>query len=116
MATNILPHKSLNDINSMYYYLKQKLICSLQITDLIPFINTLLNIEELKQQILMSLAKQYEIENSKQPLLSINLESKSKLRSLFISLFALNGIPSDIIHANIISFLPSKEYKITNII
>ena len=111
MATNILPHKAVNDMNCMYQYLKQKLSSSLQLTDLIPFINTLLNIDELKIQILTSLNKQYQIENSKQSSSSINLESKSKLRSLFISLFALNGIPSDIIHANIVSFLPSKEYK-----
>ena len=39
------------------------------------------------------------------------LESEHLICGLFISLFALNGIPSDNIHAHILSFLPSKEYK-----
>ena len=107
MSTDILPHKALNDLQSMYHYLKQRLISSKQITDLIPFINTLSNLEQLKKQLLVSLDKQYEIEQSQQ---SSN-ESKSKIRSTFISLFSLNGIPSDMIHAKIISFLSSKEYK-----
>ena len=105
MSTEILPHKALNDISSMHHYLKQKLISSKQVTDLIPFINILSNVEELKKQLLSSLDEQYEKENS------TNHDSKSKLRSLFVSLFSLNGIPSDIIHAQIISFLPCKEYK-----
>ena len=112
MATDILPHKALNDIGSMHYYLKQKVTKSKHTTDLIPFINQLIDIEDLKRQIIASLDKQYQKENSLNSTPSEALiESKSNLRSLFLSIFALNGIPSDIIHANIISFLPSKEYK-----
>ena len=38
------------------------------------------------------------------------VNTESSIRPLFISLYLFNGIPSDIMHANIISYLPSKDY------
>ena len=102
MPSDIIPQKTLNDIDSMYYYLKQKLNTAKQITDLIPFIKKLMNIKELKQHLDTALDKEYK---SAEPKSDINI------RSLFVSLFSLNGIPSDNIHAHILSFLPSTEYK-----
>ena len=110
MSSDILPHKALNDLESMHYYLKQKLLSSKQVTDLIPFIHVFSNIDQLKQQLLTSLNQQYESEKAEEKTTDGNV-STSKLRSCFMSLFSLNGIPSDIIHAKIISFLPCKEYK-----
>ena len=107
MATNILPHKALNSIDSMNYCLKDKLNTAKQTTDLIPFINVLTNVDNLKNILKKSLDEQYE----KQKQINENNSSSNKIRSLFLSLYSLNGIPSDIIHANIISFLPSTEYK-----
>ena len=50
MATSIVPHKALNDVDSMYEYLKQKISVANHITDPIPFINIFINIDSLKQQ------------------------------------------------------------------
>ena len=100
--SDIVPQKTLNNIDSMYYYLKQKLNDAKQITDLIPFIKKLTSIKELKQHLNLSLDKQYK---------SAEPESDTNIRSLFVSLFSLNGIPSDNIHAHILSFLPAIEYK-----
>ena len=102
LSSNIVPQKTLNDIDSMYYYLNQRLEAAKQITDLIPFIQKLMNIDELKQHLKLSLDKQYQ---------SVTSKSDNNIRSLFISLFSLDGIPSDPIHAHILSFLPSIEYR-----
>ena len=101
-SSDIIPQKTLNDIDSMYYYLKQKLNVAKQMTDLIPFIKKLMNIKELKQHLDTALDKEYK---------SAEPESDINIRSLFVSLFSLNGIPSDYIHGHILSFLPPIEFK-----
>ena len=53
LSSDIVPQKTLNNIDSMYYYLKQKLNTAKRITDLIPFITKLMNIKQLKQQLLL---------------------------------------------------------------
>ena len=102
ISSDIVPQKTLNNIDSMYYYLKQKLNDAKQITDLIPFIEKLMNMNEIQQHLHTSLDKHYK---------SVETKSDLNIRSLFVSLFSLNGIPSDNIHAHILSFLPSTEYK-----
>ena len=65
-----------------------------------------MNINTLKQQLKALLTKQYESAKPNQS--SNNTESTKKqqcsmnIRSLFISLFSLNGIPCDYIHAHIL--------------
>ena len=112
MATVIAPQKALNNTDSMHYYLKQKLLSSTSIRDLIPFLKFLIGIDELKKQLLCLLDVQKQIETSTH-ITTTTLrqhEDKSKIRPLFLSTFSMNGIPSDHIHAHILSFLPSKEY------
>ena len=109
--TDIVPQKSLNDIDSMYYHLCHRLNTTQQITDLIPFISKLMNIDALKQHLKSSLDKEYQTAKSKDKDHSIQLSSETNIRSLFISLFSFNGIPSDSIHAHILSFLPAVEYR-----
>ena len=112
MSSDIVPQKTLNNIDSMYYYLTQRLHTAQQITDLIPFFKKLMNINELKQHLQSALDKQYKFAKSSS--IEENSQKSSsefEIRSLFISLFSLNGIPSDSIHAHILSFLPSIEYK-----
>ena len=61
---DILPHRTLNDIDSMYYYLKQRLNNAKLITDLIPFINAFISAQEMKKQLTLLLDKQYKHEKS----------------------------------------------------
>ena len=110
---DIVPQKTLNDIDSMYYFLSQRLNTAQQMTDLIPFIQKLIPLNELKQHLKSALDKRYKSTKTMDQINDINnkIESENNIRSLFISLFALNGIPSNNIHAHILSFLPSTEYK-----
>ena len=113
MESDIVPQKSLNDIDSMYTLLTQRLNSSKAITDLIPFIEKLIPLQQLQQYLKASLDTKYQCVKS----MEVNdgkeerIESENNIRSLFISLFALNGIPSDNIHAHILSYLPAREYK-----
>ena len=66
--------------------------------ELFPFITRLLDIDALKTQLISALDK-----NS-------NIQQDKSIRHLFMSLNIFNGIPSDIMHANIISYLPSEDY------
>ena len=114
LPSDIVPQKTLNNIESMYHYLKQKLNDAKQITDLIPFVKKLINIKDLKQTLKSSLDKQYQTakkNESQSSNITNTSQSANNIRSLFVSLFSLNGIPSDNIHAHILSFLPSVEYK-----
>ena len=75
---DVLPHKALNGLDTMHYYLKQRVMKSSHVTDLIPFINTLFNIEKLKHQILTALDTQYQHEISKEISSLTATDSKSK--------------------------------------
>ena len=110
MPSDIVPQKTLNNIDSMYYYLKQRLDNAQQITDLIPFISKLMKIDTLKDDLKSLLDEQYKSAKSMDKITE-KQESSNNIRSLFISLFSLNGIPSDNIHAHILSFLPTIEFK-----
>ena len=79
--------------------LKRKIVNAKDIADLNPFIRQLLNIEDIKQQLILKL-------NQLQP----NQQNINKLRSLYSQTYSFNGTPSDIMHANIISYLPSTDY------
>ena len=57
--SDIVPQKTLHNVDSMYYYLKQKLHSAKQITDLIPYIQKLMQINELKQHLQSALDTQY---------------------------------------------------------
>ena len=117
MATQISPFNSLTDLSEMYNHLRVKIQEAKDFVGLFPFIKFLTTINELKEQLISSLDKQYKLSKTIQPIddNSINndndTDSKCSIRSLFISLYKFNGIPSDIMHANIISYLPSKDYK-----
>ena len=102
---NLLPHKSLSDLKSMHQYLNQKINQTKALSDLLPFIKSLIGIDALKSQLISSLNKQYEIEQES------DQHENFSIRSLFISSCIFNGIPSDIMHANIISYLPSSDFK-----
>eukprot|EP01084_Bolivina_argentea_P230351 388578_1 len=95
--TQFEPQSSLSDIHEMYQHLRDKIKSTNDITDLLPFVKSLVNIDELKSMLISSLNK---------------YKSKSSLvmKRAVIQMYAFNGIPSDIVHANIISYLPSAEY------
>ena len=65
VPSDIVPQKSLNDIDSMYYYLNDRLNITQSITDLIPFMQKLMNMNELKQHLKSSLNTKYESAKSK---------------------------------------------------
>ena len=88
MATNILPHKALKSIDSMYYCLKDKLNSSKQCTDLIPFINVLSNVDNLKNILNKLLDQQYEKEKEKEN--EENNSTLNKIKSLFLSLYSIH--------------------------
>ena len=95
----------------MYQHLKSRIKQAQDIQELIPFIKYLTNIDELKLQLVSSLDTHYKIiDNNKNESPDKRDISQCNIRPLFISLFKFNGIPSDIMHANIISYLPSKDY------
>ena len=93
---DIIPMKSLNNMDSMYYYLSQRLQTATNITDLIPFIQKLIKIDELKKNLKVLLDKEYQSTKATDST-SNNIQptSLNTIRPLFISLFAMNGIPSD---------------------
>ena len=106
----LLQHKALQCTDTMYHTLKEKLNLAQTTTDLIPFINILINIGNLKNLLSNLLDKEFKNEKKK-TISKSNMNDKNKIRSLFLSIFILNGIPSDVVHAKIISYLPSKEYR-----
>ena len=89
----------------MHQYLNQQINQAEALSDLLPFIKSLVGIDALKSQLISSLNKQYKIEQRNDQC------GNSSIRSLFISSCIFNGIPSDIMHANIISYLPSSDFK-----
>ena len=114
MTTVIASQKALNNIDSMHYYLKQKLLSSTSIRDLIPFLNFLIGIDQLKKQLLSLLDIQKQIGKSTKsttttPKQHVHDDHKQKFAHL-PSHFG-GWMASDHIHAHILSFLPSKQCK-----
>eukprot|EP01084_Bolivina_argentea_P148849 260150_1 len=100
----------LQDLGCMYQYLQTKLISAQTFDGLLPFIELFFDKDELKSKLSSILEQQYNIE-----LLNTPTENFSKgVKSLFIKCNQLNGIPSDNVHAQIISYLPSKDYRRIN--
>eukprot|EP01084_Bolivina_argentea_P268841 456762_1 len=112
MQTDILPHKCLSDKQAMYMDLKDQILATEEIDDLIPVLKRLSTVNDLKKHLIDLLDKQYNTEKKAEMLTKQNMTTnQSAIRSIFISLYSFNGIPSDVIHANIISFLPCSSYK-----
>eukprot|EP01084_Bolivina_argentea_P262737 444444_1 len=109
---DVSPQCALKNLDLMHNYLQKRLSSITGASDLIPYINVLLPLNNLKIQLSSLLHQQFK---SQKELQNENEKDKysppDKIRSLYIRLCSLNGIPSDVLHAKIISFLPSSEYK-----
>eukprot|EP01084_Bolivina_argentea_P077365 140306_1 len=114
MHTTFSPHTALRSLEAMHNHLQKQLTTIGQVSDLIPFIQHLMPLNNLKVQLSALLNQQYMKLNKQETLkhdkITNNIQHNN-IRSLFISLHSLSGIPSDAIHAKIISFLPSIEYR-----
>eukprot|EP01084_Bolivina_argentea_P087864 158648_1 len=95
---------ALRNLSVMYGYLETKINEAKNMTDLIPFMNSLMNMSNLKQS-LTSILRQKFTQNE-----------DNTIRSLFISVTGLNGIPSDNVQAQIFSYLKSSDYKTLSLI
>ena len=95
----------------MHNYLQTKLKSIDNVFDLIPFIKHLIPLNNIKIQLSAALHQELQKYNKSKDNSQEQNNSNSTIRSLFISSYSLSGIPSDDIHAKIISFLPSNEYK-----
>ena len=89
----------------MYNSLKEKIQNAQYFTDLLPLIASLFTFDHIKTDLISALDKKYKAT------VSMESEQNSKIRPIFVALNTFNGIPSDVMHANIISFLPSRDYK-----
>eukprot|EP01084_Bolivina_argentea_P221732 375496_1 len=92
---DIFPHKALNHTPSMITFLQNRIHDAKNMIELVPFMDCIMDLAEFKKQLSNLLIQQKD----------------DKIRSLFISLNNLNGIPCDIIQAKIFSYLPASEYK-----
>ena len=104
MASTIT-YNSFLDEESMYNNLKERIQNAQYFTDLLSFIPLLFTLDQFKIDLISALEKKYEATSS------MESEQNSQIRSIFVAFNIFKGIPSDIMHANIISFLPSKDYK-----
>ena len=111
LSGQIPPHLALRSIDTMHDYLQSKLKSINNVFDLIPFIKHLIPLNNIKIQLSAALHQQLQKYNKSKHNSQDQNNSNSTIRSLFISSYSLSGIPSDDIHAKIISFLPSNEYK-----
>ena len=109
MSTEISPYNSLSDTMEMYQHLKTKIKQASDFNALFPFVAFITTLDQFKSQLTSLLEEKYITNNTTQNQ-DDNQNDNSCIRPLFISQFKLNGIPSDIMHANIISYLPSKDF------
>ncbi len=93
------PHVILRDVNSMHQGLENKINNAKDMIELIPFMNSLMNINDLKHDL-------KQILNQK-----LKTDDCNSIRALFINVNRLDSIPSDIVQAQIFSFLPACDYK-----
>eukprot|EP01084_Bolivina_argentea_P259885 438709_1 len=111
------PQSALKNLDCMHNYLQKRLQSVNDPSDLIPYMQVLMPLNHLKIQLSSLLHQQYTSQSQTQPNQATNdcetyhVEGRDKIRSLYIRLCSLNGIPNDVLHAKIISFLPSTEYK-----
>ena len=96
---------TLANTESMYRILKNEIQSSNTLTDLWPFIQSLVSIEQLQNLAIECLDQCHPELSNQCP------KANTKIRKTFISTHTLNGITSDDVHANIISYLPSENYE-----
>eukprot|EP01084_Bolivina_argentea_P301314 519782_1 len=100
IVKDIVPYKAYtsNNLDSMHHYLVEKIKSINQMCDLLPFLDSLISLDQLKKILESELQKQYDLQKSQE------------MRSLFLSSLGLQIIPSEV-QAKILSYLPSTDYQ-----
>eukprot|EP01084_Bolivina_argentea_P055368 101524_1 len=88
----------------MHDYLQIKLKNAKNMIELIPFMESLIKLDELKQNLSATLSQQYKNDDY------------NHIRSLFISFNGLNDIPCDMVQAKVFSYLPAGDYKMLSLV